>query len=153
MSYEPTAAKPTLTRWRWQAISDNRTYTLRLDDLHLAANPDRFPYLEGHQLTLEWSDNFYPEQLGRINSIERFLPQEDFRYERRAHLAGPFWTERITSDLRVDVSVGRPSELYGDDPSEDTVIHVGYRAGGFAWIVTRVQQTGQSIVLPTTVSA
>jgi len=139
-----------LTRWRWQANSGGRTYDLRLDDLHLAADPGRFPYIEGHQLSLEWADTFYPATLGRSGSDERFLPQEEFRYERPEHLAGPFWSRQITEDLRVDVSVGKPTVLFGDNLAAESVLHVSYQSGARAWNVTPVKSTGRSIVLRAT---
>ena len=142
--------RPSLTRWRWQANGGGRTYHLRLDDLHVPADPDRFPYIEGHQLTLEWVDTFYPPGLGRSGSDDRFLPQQEFRYERREHLAGPFWSRQITEDLRVDVSVGKPSVLFGDDLAAESVMHVSYQSGARGWNVTPVKSTGRSIVLPAT---
>jgi hypothetical protein len=148
MSDDPAATVLALARWRWQATSGGRTYNMRLDDLHVAEDPDRFPYIEGHQLNLQWRDAFYPEHLARSSSRDRFLPQLEFRYERPEHLDGPFWSEQITEDLRVDVTVAKPAARFGDDMTAESVLHVSYQAAGRPWIVIQAKPMRASVVLP-----
>ena len=93
-----------VARWHWHAtlksergsIAITREYEFRLIYRYVPA--EQFPFIEGHQFTLEWRDLFFPEGLGD-GSRERYIT-EDFRRDiivvRAQGVAGvPIWTERI----------------------------------------------------------
>jgi hypothetical protein len=70
-------------RWHWRAtlakerssIASTKEYEFRL--IHRYVPVEQFPFIEGHQFTLEWHDLFFPEGLGD-GSRERYIT-EDFR--------------------------------------------------------------------------
>jgi hypothetical protein len=132
-----------LIRWHWRVTDRTAdpavTHELQLDALHLDADEDRFPYVECHHLTLRWRDAFYPPGLKLGETADRFVTQDNFRYELREHIAGPFWTQPVFDGLTVTVQVARPMLIYGDDvSSEKAAFRVGYEYGGRKWWVARV---------------
>ena len=136
-------------RWHWKAAAAEKRgstasqYEFRLIHRYLPADPDRYPYAEGHQLTLEWRDLFYPEGLAE-HTAEKFIT-EQFRSEapvvRAQGVAGlPFWTEHIADGLAVHVALAAPEQRFGDDMT-GTVFRVSYQYGGQRRYVARYDPT------------
>ena len=134
----------TCARWHWKEVRGSALtasqYEFRLIHRHVAADPQRYPYVEGHQLMLEWRDLFYPEGL-RDGAAEKFIT-ELFRRNaavvRAQGVAGlPFWTEDIGGGVSVQVALATPQRRFGDDMAGDNVFRVSYRSGGERRYVAR----------------
>ena len=135
-----------VARWHWHAtlqserssIVSTRQYEFRLIYRYVPA--EQFPFIEGHQFTLEWRDLFFPEGLGD-GSRERYIT-EDFRRDivvvRAQGVAGvPIWTERIADGLSVHVALAAPEQRFGDNMDCDNVFRVSYQYGGQRRYVAR----------------
>jgi hypothetical protein len=137
-----------LIRWHWKAIDHDQrsnsamTYEFNLDHFYTPANPELFPYAEGHTLILRWRDPFYPVELGRVEQREKFITEE-FRATvavvEAAGVAGtPFWAEYITDELSVRVALAKPDNRFGDNMGEDRVFRVSYEVAGQRWFMAPV---------------
>ena len=135
-------------RWHWRTLAESgsiasvKEYEFRL--IHRYVPVEQFPFVEGHQLTLEWRDLFYPEALPdglAAGSLEKYVT-EDFRRATmvvRAHgVAGvPIWTEHIADGLSVQVALATPEQRFGDNMAGDNVFRVSYQFGGQRWYIAR----------------
>jgi hypothetical protein len=124
----------TFARWHWKAaVAETASrYEFRLIHRYTPADPDRAPYAEGHLLTLEWRDLFYPDGLAD-GTAEKFIT-EQWRRDAvvvRAHgVAGlPFWTQHINDALTVRVALAAPEQRFGDDMTGTNVFRVSYQSG------------------------
>ena len=138
-----------IIRWHWRAaVAEERgsiatadEYEFRLIHRHVEADPDKFPYVAGHRLMLEWRNLFYPEGL-RDGEAEKFVTEEFRRNAavvRAAGVAGtPFWTQPIAAGLTVTVALAAPEQRFGDNMDDDNAFRVSYTHGDQQWFLARV---------------
>jgi hypothetical protein len=130
-----------LIRWHWRVGMPQGHYELHLDHLDVPANPDQFPYAEGHHFTLRWHDPRYPTGMDIGEHSEEQFVTEEFRDHAEQFARAErcvFWTVPITADLTVQVSLAAPELRYGDNENEGSAFRVSYTKLGERWNVARV---------------
>lgn len=141
---------PKLTRWHWKATvtPDERGVAasqieFHFEDLHSAAG--EIP-LEGHELSLRFSDPHYPLGTGRTTTRDHFITDEFRANEVRAL----FWSVPINDRLSVRASLAAPHPRLNEPMDQDQVIRIGYINDGHEWFVARVNpaKPGLSDIIP-----
>lgn len=135
-----------LIRWHWKMVDQSRgeplEYDFLLDYLPVPENPDRFPYVQGHALSLHYRDPMYPVELGRLIKREKFLTEE-LRSSVpvvSAHgvLGIPFWSEQVSDNVMIHVALATPDARFNDNPDMNPAFRVYYEKNGQRWYVAPV---------------